>query len=93
MSEKRVVWVTKYALTDGIRLVEVVHFGDSDRYAYVKWPGAWGTVQVRPNDWYDTLDAAQDRACEMARAKLKSLDKQRKKLEAIAKDGAKVVGE
>lgn len=88
----KLVYVTRYALTDGIRRCDVV--SDDARYVYVAWPGApsYGLL-VHRVDAYDTLDAAQARAKQMAQKKLKSLAKQAAKLEAIAVNGVKVCDE
>ncbi|WP_437310077.1 hypothetical protein [Sorangium sp. So ce388] len=90
MSKPNMVYVTRYALTDGIRRCAVRSTYTSGRLCVV-WPGAssYG-IDVDKEDAHDTLDAAQARAKEMARKKLKSLAKQAAKLEKIAALGVKV---
>ncbi|XXX79243.1 hypothetical protein WMF30_10755 [Sorangium sp. So ce134] len=89
MSKPKMVYVTRYALTDGIRRCEVR--SEDPRWFYVAWPGApsYG-VMVYRIDAHETLEAAQARAKEMAQKKLKSLAKQAAKLEKLAALGVKV---
>lgn len=84
-------YVTKYALTDGIRLCECLEL--DDKYGWVKWPGTIGRRLIRRADVHHSLEAAQARALELAERKLKGLDKERSRLEAILRCGAKVVEE
>lgn len=75
------VWITKYALTDGIMEVEATL---SERNA--------GSIHYRSNgflcfahgkDWYTTERDAFNRAEEMRQKKIASLKKQIKKLEGM----------
>jgi hypothetical protein len=76
------VWVTKYALTAGVRVARVelcdVGGGRMVREVISGYP-----VCYHGNDWHLTEDEALSRVREMVDAKLKSLDKQRAKLESV----------
>lgn len=74
-------WVTKYALTEGIMKMQVEDFFDVS-------PTMVGKVNesnqyFHGKDWHRTPEAAIARAEEMRRAKLLSIDKQRKRIEAL----------
>lgn len=92
MSERRTVFVTKYALTDGIIECETLESDhNGEKYQFVKWLGGCnGRKLFTKHEWRPTLFEAQERAREMAKSRLKSLEKQRKRLEAIVRDGVKV---
>lgn len=77
--EKVKAWVTKYALSEGIQTVdgEVPHNISSTMLCY----GEHGTAHG--NDWHRTLEAALERAEEMRKAKIKSLNRQIMKLEGM----------
>jgi hypothetical protein len=87
------VWVTKYALTDGVRLCECAEL--DDKYGWVKWPETFGVcrLMIGRKDIHHTIEAAQERAKFMAANKMGALEKQRNKMAKIARDGAKVVEE
>lgn len=90
MSEPRFVYVTEHALTRGIeRRVEV----KEDELGVVVVDAAYGNRRrrVRHKDVYQSEAGAQARVREMVAARLKSLDKERAKLERLARDGANVV--
>lgn len=80
------VFVTKYALTRGIREGD----GEVGRggYVYVKFPGdglyATGCQCVLDRDAFTTADAAELAAKNMAAARVLSLRKQIEKLEKLA---------
>ena len=74
------VWITKYALTEGIFAVEGVHETEySSRMFVEKINGHSGRHFFR-QDWHTNHSDAIDRACEMRDDKIKSLEKQLKKL-------------
>jgi hypothetical protein len=82
MSEApKTVWVTKYALTRGIAecRVTAAHWGT----LWADWPGAGLTTGLMPSDYRPTREAALTRANEMKAAKIASLKRQIKKLEAL----------
>lgn len=80
----KTVFITKYALTDGILQRDTVGPVDEERYVTVVWPdGLNGVAHFGRNDWYDTRDFAVKRAEQMRQAKIKSLQKQITKLEAM----------
>lgn len=98
VGEPRKVYVTKYALTKGIRecainerWTDAADEASSGRVC-VDWENGFnGVLGLARGEWQPTIEAAQARVSEMVAAKLKSLDKQRAKLERLARDGAKVV--
>jgi len=77
--EKIKAWITKYALTEGIQLVngEVCHGISSTMLTY----GQYGTAHGI--DWHRTPEAALARAEEMRIAKIKSLRKSIAKMESL----------
>ena len=77
--EKAIAWVTRYALTDGIRAVKgsVCHNISSGMLDYGAGSYAHG------NDWHRTPEAALARAEEMRVAKIASLKKSIAKLEKM----------
>jgi hypothetical protein len=87
------VYVTKYALTFGIRLCECEEL--DSKYGWVKWSGAvaGANLLIRRADIHHSLGAAQARAKALAKAKLRRLDKERAKMEQIVRDGAELVEE
>lgn len=96
MADARKVYVTKYALTDGIRECVVDEESTAScmtpGWLRVVWPGAPnGMASFSRDNWHETLEGAHLRVSAMVAAKLKSLDRQRSKLEKLASDGAKVV--
>ena len=71
--EKIKAWVTKYALTTGIVLVNgTVHQGTMRNYG----PHSF----AHGNDWHRTPEAALERAEEMRKAKIASLRKSLNKM-------------
>jgi hypothetical protein len=81
MSEKEQItaWVTKYALTVGVKKVkgEVCHGGNSEMLSYDRYSHAHG------KDWHRTSEAARIDAERRRTAKIASLKKQIAKLEAL----------
>jgi len=77
MSKPVSLWVTKYALTQGIQRVDCTI---KERYAYST--GKYHT-QYPPGDWHRTEGDAITRAEEMRTAKLRSLEKQIAKIRAL----------
>jgi hypothetical protein len=77
--EKVTAWVTKHALTKGIKFVngEVCHDISSTMLTYGIYEAAHG------NDWHRTPEAALARAEEMRKAKIASLRKSIAKMEAL----------
>jgi hypothetical protein len=81
-----VVWITKYALTDGIREIEAEisktsqnmithHASDSGR--------SWMMTHFHGNDWHRTKELAVERAEEMRQEALASAKKRITKLEGM----------
>jgi hypothetical protein len=83
MSErtKFMVWVTKYALTDGIMKMQVEDCFNIDPDMVRKINGPQQCFHGK--DWHRTPELAVVRAKEMQSAKLKSIDKQRAKIVAL----------
>ena len=76
-------WVTRYALSDGVYMVEgdVCHGICSDM---LKWGVKFGgTATAHGKDWHRTPEEALARAEEMRLAKIESLKKSIKKLEGL----------
>jgi len=71
------VWVTRYALTDGIKEME----GEIHDDGYFHPDGYWSYIPKK--QWHHTKAEAIASAEEMRIAKLKSLDKQIKKISAL----------
>lgn len=82
------VYVSKYALSKGIFAVVVGPRSDAD--VVCPHDDAWVMYWRKRGEVWGTLDAAQQKAREMAERALKSLAKKRAKLESIARMGAKV---
>ena len=75
------VWITKYALTEGIleAEAEVCTTDPPGRMISVKGnPTAY--YHGKGRDWHTDKESAVNRACAMLNAKLRSLDKQRTRL-------------
>ena len=83
MSALITAWTTKYALTRGV-LKEKVEVDGASAWTVDDW-----RAYLRPGDWHRTEAAAIERAEEMRIAKLKSLDKQIKKISALKFGSAK----
>lgn len=73
------VWITKCAMSSGIRLVEG-HVSDKDTNVFVVTGDAG--IYYRGHDWHRTKAKAILRMRTMICAKLKSIDQQRNKLKA-----------
>lgn len=79
------VWITKYALSVGIKECEIDHYDADPNYVFVKWPGAVGGCAIFcGDDWHATHLAARSRAAAMRVAKIASLRKQIAKLEKLS---------
>ena len=76
-------WVTKYALTEGIEVVdaEVCHDVSSQMISY--GDKGYGAQFAHGKDWHRTPEAALTRAEEMRKAKIASLRKSIEKLERM----------
>ena len=77
--EKIKAWITRYALTSGIQVVNAVvcHSVNSTMISYGGMSSAHG------KDWHRTQTDALERAEEMRKAKIISLKKSIKKLESL----------
>lgn len=75
------VWITKYALTDGIIEVE----GEQDRltYGFVATEGAFRNEWFNRRDCFTSRTSAIKKAEEMRQKKIESLKKKIDKLERI----------
>jgi hypothetical protein len=84
-------YITQYALTKGIYEAngEVSSFGGGSMIA-VEWTGGRRTTFHKPH-WHATLEEAEAQVAKMVSAKIASLDKQRKRLETLRLNGAKVI--
>lgn len=77
-------YVTKYALTKGIIEVKGAQITESGSLT----KGVW--FYINKGDFFETAEAAQERAKEMANNKLNSLNKQIGKLNDLIFKGARV---
>jgi hypothetical protein len=75
-------WITKYALTDGILKMQVEDCFDTSPGMVEKVNGM-NSQYFHGKDWHRTPEEAVARAEEMRKAKLASIDKQRKRIEAL----------
>ena len=73
------VWVTRYALTDGI--MEMKGEIHDDGYFLPDGDGYWSSIPKK--DWHHTKAEAIARAEEMRIERLKSLDNQIKKISSL----------
>lgn len=73
-------YITKYALTKGLYEIEVEDCFDASLTG-IKGPGKW--EYYRGREWHRTKEEAISYAEEMRANKLKSLDKQRKRIEGL----------
>jgi hypothetical protein len=82
MSEEKIkAWVTKYALTEGIRVVDAKVCGDGRMIAYGSV--GYGSQHAHGKDWHRTPEAALARAEEMRKDKIASLRKNIAKMESM----------
>jgi hypothetical protein len=72
------VYITKYVCTRGILEADVSATSQPDMVSLHRYE-----MFLKP-DWHETLEEAQEQAQKMLLAKLRSLDKQRKRLEGIS---------
>ncbi len=78
------VWVTKYALTDGIKECEIDESVTRESvYIWATWPGGTRSNLYRQSEAYRVKDDALAHAERMREKKIKSLRKQIEKLEAM----------
>lgn len=81
MTERITIWVSKYALTDGIIKSDNVEVEDDIVWGPI--PNCYFSRRMRHPDWHRTEAAAIARAEEMRAFKIASLEKQIAKLRAI----------
>lgn len=78
------VWITKYALTQGvITAVNVRVLSDHPNLIGIEQDGFPRWTYFHKPDWHETETEAGNRVMHMVNARLKSLDKQRTKLEQL----------
>ncbi len=75
------VWITKYALTQGVKVVEVRGYGDPA--TMISLSDGPFTIYYHKPDWHTTREEAIARVAVMVEKKIKSLRKQLKKLETF----------
>lgn len=78
-------WVTKYALSSGIRKVTARRSSSDPEtmISYKNGGGSWSTEYAHKNEWWTTEQDALDWAEGMRRKKLASLKKQIERFEAM----------
>lgn len=85
MSEKRetfTVWITKYALTQGIQKKTAEGCFDTSP-TMISVRGGYAPEFYHNNDWHRTEADAINRALEMQANKLSSIEKQRKRIASL----------
>lgn len=75
------VWITKYALTDGIIEAEGEPYGLE--WVSASWDDGYRCGDFEKGEWFDTKETAIQKAEEMRREKIESLKKQIEKLERL----------
>ena len=75
------VWITKYALTDGIIEAEGEPYG-LERVS-ASWDNGCRCNDFEQGEWFDTKERAIKKAEEMRQKKIESLKKQIEKLEEM----------
>ena len=80
--ERIKAWITKYALTEGIEVVDAEVCGDGGMITYGNI--GYGSQYAHGKDWHRTPEAAIARAEGMRKAKIASLKKSLAKIEAMA---------
>lgn len=75
------VWITKYALTDGIIEAEGEPYGLE--WVSVNWDNGCQCNDFEQGEWFDTKERAIKKAEEMRQKKIASLKKQIEKLEMM----------
>lgn len=75
------IYVAKYALTSGIKKIqaEVRHSSYADSKEYAREPGGYNSFTIG-SEAFRSLDEAKEKAEEMRKKKIKSLEKQLEKL-------------
>jgi hypothetical protein len=86
MKVGQTVYCTRYALTKGILTRKVADAYASGRITV----HGDGTFMEPGKDVFATIEDAQEKAQDMARRAIKAIDKKRRRLEEIARDGVKV---
>lgn len=76
-------WVTKYALTTGIDLVDAEHSPECSMIRYGDLGYTWCHAHGEGKEWHRTPESALARAEEMRAAKIASLRKSIAKLEKM----------
>ena len=76
------VWITKYALTDGIIEADAESCGNSS-IASVSWNNGTRCTKLYWGEYYLSKESAIKKAEEMRQKKIESLKKQIKKLEEM----------
>lgn len=76
-------WITKSALTDGIKVVDLPAKPDSSGYLSYIQTNPWMHHFYSVSQWHPSLENAKIRAEEMRKAKIASLQKQIAKLEKM----------
>jgi len=80
-NERIKAWITKYVLTEGIKVVDAEVCGDGKMIAYGNV--GYGSQYAHGKDWHRTPEAALARAEEVRKAKIASLKKSIAKFEVM----------
>lgn len=76
-------WITKYALTSGVEIVEVEPTSFPTMVSQVTPRGEYSPCYHKP-DWHETEEEAKDQVKKMIAAKRRSIQKQLNKLKEIS---------
>jgi len=76
-------WITKYALTEGIEVVEAELCSDISDKMITYGGNGYLSQSAHGNDWHRTPESAIARAEKMRSAKIESMEKQIKKLKRM----------
>lgn len=77
------VYITKYALTEGIIEAEGEPYGLELEWVSASWDDGYKCGDFEQGEWYDTKERAIQKAEEMRQNKIASLKKQIEKLERM----------
>lgn len=84
MTNERIkAWITKYALTGGIQLVDAEVCSDVNDNMISYGGGGFSSAYAHGKEWHRTPAAALARAEEMRKAKVESMEKSIERMKAL----------
>lgn len=81
------VWITKYALTQGIFTRDVEKAREYPGLVTVKGSALWDSYHGEGKEWHRTRESAVKRAEQMRDKKIASLEKQLARIKGLSFDG------